>query len=89
MVTETSNATVSHMASFVLKHNVDIPETGLGGEKISLAVKSKISDKFNKAGYTDIHTNTTFVGGSVRQYGNFSFSRVYDARHEGTFASHP
>ncbi|KIW73072.1 hypothetical protein PV04_01219 [Phialophora macrospora] len=54
----------------------------LGGEKISLAVKSQISEKFSKAGYTDIHTNATFVGGTVRQYGNFSFSRVYNAGHE-------
>jgi hypothetical protein len=46
-------------------------------------VKSKVSDNFKKAGYSDIHTNTTYVGGSVRQYGNFSFSRVYDAGHEG------
>jgi carboxypeptidase D len=68
---------------------LNIWTTGLGGEKISLAVKSQISDKFGKAGYTDIHTNATFVGGSVRQYGNFSFSRVYNAGHEGTFALSP
>jgi hypothetical protein len=82
----TTNATVSPpLLSLTQARDADALNTGLGGEQISLAVKSKISDKFGKAGYTDIHTNATFVGGSVRQYGNFSFSRVYNAGHEGRF----
>ena len=36
---------------------------------------------WNQAGYDDIVVNTSYVGGAVRQYGNFSFSRIYDAGH--------
>ncbi|KAI0120715.1 Alpha/Beta hydrolase protein [Xylariales sp. AK1849] len=54
----------------------------LGGEQISLAIESKISADFHQAGYTEIKTNETYVGGMVRQYGNLSFSRVFDAGHE-------
>jgi hypothetical protein len=36
---------------------------------------------FPAAGYADIITNSTYIGGQVRQYGNLSFSRIYDAGH--------
>lgn len=36
---------------------------------------------FPAAGYTDIVTNDSYVGGHVRQYGNLSFSRIFDAGH--------
>ncbi|KAK5130726.1 hypothetical protein LTR08_001713 [Meristemomyces frigidus] len=36
---------------------------------------------FPAAGYADIVVNSTYVGGAVRQYGNLSFSRIYDAGH--------
>jgi carboxypeptidase C (cathepsin A) len=51
----------------------------LGGEAISLALGS--SD-FHKAGYANIETNASYVGGLVRQYGNLSFSRIFQAGHE-------
>jgi carboxypeptidase C (cathepsin A) len=57
----------------------------LGGEAISLAVAAQTSasyaSRFPAAGYAPIITNTSYVGGVVRQYGNLSFSRVYDAGH--------
>ncbi|KAG0648622.1 Serine carboxypeptidase A [Hyphodiscus hymeniophilus] len=57
----------------------------LGGEAISLAVASKAggsySSLFPAAGYAPIITNTSYIGGVVRQYGNLSFSRIYDAGH--------
>lgn len=34
---------------------------------------------FRSAGYEDININSSYVGGQVRQHGNFSFSRVYQA----------
>jgi len=36
---------------------------------------------FPLAGYADIVVNSTYVGGAVRQFGNLSFSRIYDAGH--------
>lgn len=37
--------------------------------------------KFPAAGYADIIVNSSYVGGQVRQFGNLSFSRIYDAGH--------
>lgn len=54
----------------------------IGGEKVSLEVDYSDSSNFRDAGYADIQTNSSYVGGQVRQYGNFSFSRVYQAGHE-------
>lgn len=54
----------------------------IGGEEVSLAVNYSKSTEFRNAGYTPIHTNSSYVGGQVRQYGNFSFSRVYESGHE-------
>ncbi|KAI1382837.1 serine carboxypeptidase [Hypoxylon trugodes] len=54
----------------------------IGGEAVSLAVNYTHSEQFRAAGYTDVVVNETYVGGQVRQYGNFSFSRVYEAGHE-------
>lgn len=57
----------------------------LGGEAISLAVAEQAGGsyptRFPAAGYASIVTNQTYVGGVVRQYGNLSFSRIYDAGH--------
>jgi carboxypeptidase D len=55
----------------------------LGGEAISLAIESNLSSNFKNAGYTNIETNSSYIGGLVRQYGNLSFSRVFQAGHEG------
>ncbi|KAI1165808.1 carboxypeptidase S1 [Nemania serpens] len=54
----------------------------LGGEAVSLAINYTHTDAFHAAGYTDIVVNDTYVGGQVRQHGNLSFSRVYEAGHE-------
>lgn len=57
----------------------------LGGEAISLAVAEATSPAyayiFPNAGYAPIIVNTSYIGGVVRQYGNLSFSRIYDAGH--------
>ncbi|KAH9821416.1 carboxypeptidase S1 homolog-like protein A, partial [Teratosphaeria destructans] len=68
-----------------------------GGEAVSLAIAqatanlttasdvavspSLYATAFPAAGYADIVVNSTYVGGAVRQYGNLSFSRIYDAGH--------
>ena len=51
----------------------------LGGEAISLALGST---DFEKAGYAHIETNASYIGGLVRQHGNLSFARVFQAGHE-------
>lgn len=53
-----------------------------GGELLSLAINYTHTADFHAAGYEDIQTNASYVGGQVRQYGNLSFSRVYQAGHE-------
>ncbi len=55
-----------------------------GGEAVSFSIAAQAagySPGFYSAGYADIVVNTTYVGGAVRQYGNLSFSRIYDAGH--------
>ena len=58
----------------------------LGGEAVSLSIAEYASASyfahFSSAGYAPIITNSTYIGGAVRQYGNLSFSRIYDAGHE-------
>ncbi|KAJ6785314.1 hypothetical protein PWT90_04607 [Aphanocladium album] len=57
----------------------------IGGEAISLAMNYSDASSFRQAGYADIHTNATYKGGLVRQHGNVSFSRVFDAGHAVAF----
>ena len=47
------------------------------------AIESDLTTDFKQAGYADIETNASYVGGFVRQVGNLSFSRVFQAGHEG------
>jgi len=54
----------------------------IGGEAVSLAVQYSQASNFKNAGYAQIHTNASYIGGMVRQYGNFSFSRVFESGHE-------
>lgn len=55
----------------------------LGGEAVSFSVaaQSPSYSPFYSAGYAAIVVNDTYVGGAVRQFGNLSFSRIYDAGH--------
>ncbi|TPX26834.1 hypothetical protein DIZ76_012297 [Coccidioides immitis] len=57
----------------------------IGGEKVSLAVESNYSAGFRAAGYADIQLegsgNSSKSWGVVRQYGNYSFSRIYQSGH--------
>ncbi|OCK79900.1 carboxypeptidase S1 [Lepidopterella palustris CBS 459.81] len=55
-----------------------------GGEAVSLALAAQsptYTTAFPAAGYADIIVNSSYVGGAVRQFGNLSFSRIYDSGH--------
>ncbi|KAK8220320.1 Alpha/Beta hydrolase protein [Phyllosticta capitalensis] len=51
-----------------------------GGEALSLAVNYTHATQFRSSGYAPFLVNATEYG-AVRQYGNFSFVRVYEAGH--------
>ncbi|KAF4970449.1 hypothetical protein FSARC_2526 [Fusarium sarcochroum] len=57
----------------------------LGGEAVSQSLAkeagSEYSLRFPDAGYAPIIVNDSYIGGVVRQFGNLSFSRVYQAGH--------
>ncbi|CAG8081894.1 unnamed protein product [Penicillium olsonii] len=52
-----------------------------GGEAVSLATKYKHSKQFREAGYAPFLVDGIEYG-ETREYGNFSFTRVYEAGHE-------
>lgn len=53
----------------------------IGGEAVSLAIDYTDTAKFHAAGYANIVTNDSYIGGQVRQHGNLSFSRVFQTGH--------
>ena len=57
----------------------------MGGEAVSLAINFSSSVEFSKAGYAELLTNDSYTGGLVRQHGNLSFTRVFQAGHEGMY----
>ncbi|KAJ5805839.1 Carboxypeptidase S1 [Penicillium pulvis] len=54
----------------------------IGGEDVSLGINYSKAESFRAAGYSPLQTNSSYIGGQVRQHGNFSFARVYQAGHE-------
>lgn len=55
-----------------------------GGEAASHAIAAAAGSTYApwySAGYSPIVTNDSYIGGVVREYGNLSFSRIYDAGH--------
>jgi hypothetical protein len=84
MAIGTISVTVSLLLAVKKYHANKIPSiSGLGGEQISLAIQSSSSTGFRASGYASISTNDSYIGGVVRQHGNLSFSRVFDAGHQG------
>ncbi|KEY72796.1 hypothetical protein S7711_04390 [Stachybotrys chartarum IBT 7711] len=53
----------------------------IGGEDVSLAIPWSHQEDFAAAGYAPLHSNCTYEGGQVRQYGNLSYIRVFQAGH--------
>ncbi|ETI22620.1 hypothetical protein G647_06696 [Cladophialophora carrionii CBS 160.54] len=52
-----------------------------GGEAVSLATQYEHSAEFQKAGYVPFVVDGVEYG-ETREYGNFSFTRIYEAGHE-------
>jgi carboxypeptidase C (cathepsin A) len=52
-----------------------------GGEAVSLQVNYTHTAEFQASGYAPFVVNGTEYGAS-RQYGNFSFTRIYESGHE-------
>ena len=82
-----------HDMSYVLDRGVkiamvfgdrDFACNWIGGERSSLNINYHSSEQFRGAGYAPIEVTPFFAGGRVRQYGNLSFSRVYQSGHMGT-----
>lgn len=59
-----------------------------GGEAVSLAAEYSDAKKFREAGYTPLLVDGVEYG-STREYGNFSFTRMYEAGHEVPCTSPP
>jgi carboxypeptidase D len=55
-----------------------------GGEAISLAANFSGASQFRQAGYTPMTVDGVEYG-ETREYGNFSFTRVYESGHEVPF----
>lgn len=57
----------------------------LGGEAVASRLAweagADYGNGFSDAGYAPIIVNDSYIGGAVRQFGNLSFSRVYQAGH--------
>jgi hypothetical protein len=65
--------------------DADLISNWFGGQNGSLELASLVSGydtAFPAAGYADIAVNPSYIGGVVRQYGNLSFSRIYDTGHQ-------
>lgn len=54
----------------------------LGGEDIANNIPWPSQHEFNVAGYEDFYTHESYIGGKTKQYGNLSFTRIFDAGHE-------
>jgi carboxypeptidase C (cathepsin A) len=55
-----------------------------GGEAVSLALNYTHAAQFKKAGYAPFNIDGIEYG-AVREYGNFSFLRIYDCGHQVPF----
>src|SRR3546814_257719 len=79
------DATVgSGLCISLLFHLLIVTCLGLGVENVSLAMEYPEAPAFRSAGYANIDTNSSYIGGMVRQNGNVSFSRVFEAGHAVT-----
>lgn len=82
MATPTISATGSYITHFPF--HLTNTTRRFGGQAVSLAVNYTYKSEFAAAGYAPFVVDDTEYG-EVRQYGNFSFLRIYEAGHEVPF----
>ena len=54
----------------------------VGAEKLSIQADWTGAAAYRKAGYEEIHVNSSYIGGVAKQHGLLSFSRVFQAGHD-------
>ena len=69
----------------LINGDADLIGNWYGGQNVSLELAGLVpgyDTAFPASGYANIVVNDSYIGGVVRQYGNLSFSRIYDAGHQ-------
>lgn len=69
------------MATALVYGDADYICNWFGGQAVSLALEHKTASQFRASNYTSFLVDGGEYG-QVRQYGNFSFLRLYEAGHE-------
>ncbi|OJD20220.1 hypothetical protein ACJ73_08447, partial [Blastomyces percursus] len=71
----------SHVRVALIYGDADYISNWFGGEAVSLQVEYSRAEQFRRAGYAPFMVGDKEYG-ATREYGNFSFTRVYDAGHK-------
>ncbi|EEQ92086.2 carboxypeptidase D [Blastomyces dermatitidis ER-3] len=71
----------SHVRVALIYGDADYISNWFGGEAVSLQVEYSGAEQFRRAGYAPFMVGDKEYG-ATREYGNFSFTRVYDAGHK-------
>ncbi|PGG96551.1 carboxypeptidase D [Blastomyces parvus] len=71
----------SHVRVALIYGDADYITNWMGGEAVSLQVEYSRAEQFRGAGYAPFVVGGREYG-ATREYGNFSFTRVYDAGHK-------
>lgn len=69
------------MATALVYGDADYICNWFGGQAVSLALEHKTAEQFRASNYTSFLVDGNEAG-QVRQYGNFSFLRLYESGHE-------
>ncbi len=59
-----------------------------GAENLALQANWSGAQAFRSSGFGSVYTNASYDGGVARQHGNLSFTRVFQAGHDGETSSY-
>jgi hypothetical protein len=71
----------SRSLTFTNEPSLTLPYQWAGGDAVAKAINWTGSAGYASAQYAEIQTNDSYVGGLVRQHGNLSYIRTYQAGH--------